>query len=125
MPRRIGSSAGAAVVAGRERAIAALRQLPGLTVFDSAANFFLVRSQRDAGADAVPAPARRVRDPGARRLVERCGLEECLRISVGTDDDMEAVIAAMARDCTGRDRMSREATIERITGETEIRVRFE
>lgn len=86
----------AAVVAGRERAIAALRQLPGLTVYDSAANFFVVRSH------AMPARtlfARLLDEHGilVRDVSSNAGLEECLRISVGTDDDVDAVIAAFTR----------------------------
>lgn len=83
-------------IATRDRTMAALRQLPGLTVFDSAANFFLVRSS------VMPATAlfRRLFDEYGilvRNVSTGAGLEECLRISVGTDHDMDAVIAAMAR----------------------------
>jgi histidinol-phosphate aminotransferase len=79
----------------RERTMAALRQLPGLTVFDSAANFFLVRSS------VMPATTlfRRLFDEYGilvRDVSTGAGLAECLRISVGTDEDMDAVLAAMA-----------------------------
>ena len=82
-------------IATLDRTMAALRQLPGLTVFDSAANFFLVRSS------VMPATTlfQRLFDEYGilvRDVSTGAGLEECLRISVGTDDDMDAVIAALA-----------------------------
>ncbi len=83
----------ARTVAERERTMAALRHLPGLEVFDSAANFFLVRSRQ------LPATAlfRRLLDEFGilvRDVSAGAGLEECLRISIGTTADMDAVIAA-------------------------------
>jgi histidinol-phosphate aminotransferase len=83
-----------AVVATRERFLAALQELPGLTAYPSAANFVLIRFRA--------LPAREV----FRRLYEEHGilvrdvsgaaeLAECLRISVGTEDDMDAVLAAL------------------------------
>jgi histidinol-phosphate aminotransferase len=82
------------IVAAREALIAALRALPGLVVFESAANFVVIR------CEAVP--AKRV----FQRLLEEFGilirdvsagvdLEECLRISIGTDDDMAALLQAL------------------------------
>jgi histidinol-phosphate aminotransferase len=82
------------VVARRVHLMASLRRLSGVRVFDSAANFLVVR--------CIAVPARVV----FQRLHQEFGilvrdisggidLEECLRISVGTDDDIEAVIAAM------------------------------
>ena len=84
----------AAIKAERERLVARLGALPGLHVFPTAANFVLVR------CDAVP--ARTV----FRRLIEEHGilvrdvsggdrLAECLRISVGTAEDTDAVVAAL------------------------------
>ncbi len=88
------------VVAGRERLSAALRLLPGLRVYDSAANFLVVRCEAQ--------PARRV----FNRLHSEFGilvrdvsggvdLEECLRISVGRADDIDAVVAAFTVICGG------------------------
>ena len=82
------------IVATRDRFVGALAGLPGLTAFPTAANFVLIRF----GA----VPAREV----FRRLYEEHGilvrdvsnageLADCLRISVGTDDDMEAVLQAL------------------------------
>ena len=82
------------IVATRDRFAGRLRDIPGLTAYPSAANFVLIRCQ------AVPA------QEVFRRLYEEYGilvrdvssateLTECLRISIGTDEDMDAVIAAL------------------------------
>lgn len=82
------------IIATRDRFLARLRDVPGLTVYPSAANFVLVRSRR--------MPAKEL----FRRLYEGYGilvrdvsasaeLAECLRISIGTADDMDAVIEAL------------------------------
>jgi histidinol-phosphate aminotransferase len=81
-------------VTERERAIAAARALPGLTVYPSQANFFVIRCA------AVPAREvfRRLREDHGILVRDIAGpppLEECLRISVGTAEDMDAVIAAL------------------------------
>jgi histidinol-phosphate aminotransferase len=80
-------------VARRERTIAALRELPGLAVHDSAANFFLVRSRQLRAGELFQ---RLFKEFGilVRDVSSGPGLDECLRISVGTDSDMDAVIAA-------------------------------
>lgn len=83
----------ARTVAARQRTIAALGALPDLAVYDSAANFFLVRSRRWAASVLF----RRLLDDFGilvRNVSSHHGLEECLRISVGTAADMDAVIAA-------------------------------
>ncbi len=83
------------ILATRDRFLPRLRALPGLTAYPTEANFVLVRFH------AVP--AREV----FRRLLEEHGilvrdvsatpeLHECLRISIGTDEDMDAVLAALA-----------------------------
>ncbi|MEZ0334492.1 MAG: histidinol-phosphate transaminase [Gemmatimonadales bacterium] len=82
------------IVATRERFVPKLAALPGITVFPSAANFVLIR--------CLARPAREV----FRRLYDDYGilvrdvsnageLAECLRISIGSDDDMDAVILAL------------------------------
>jgi histidinol-phosphate aminotransferase len=82
------------IVAHRARLAALLAELPGLTVYPSAANFILIRCERP--------PAREV----FRRLLDEHGilvrdvsasaeLAQCLRISVGTAEDVEAVGGAM------------------------------
>jgi len=84
----------AEIIATRDRTFARLRRIPALTVYPSAANFILVR--------CLTLPAREV----FRRLLEEHGilvrdvsaapeLADCLRISVGTPEDMEAVVGAL------------------------------
>jgi len=79
----------------RERLTARLRSQRGLTVFPSAANFLLVRFERH--------PARTV----FQRLLDEHGilvrdvsggaeLSQCLRISIGTAEDMDAVADALS-----------------------------
>jgi histidinol-phosphate aminotransferase len=83
-----------AIVQTRERFLPRLRRIPGLTVYPTAANFVLVRCHG--------VPAREV----FRRLHEEYGilvrdvsngaeLSECLRISIGTEEDMKAVLEAL------------------------------
>jgi histidinol-phosphate aminotransferase len=84
-----------ALVEQRERLAARLSGLPALEVFPSAANFILIRCRRH--------PAREV----FRRLLDEHGilvrdvsgtseLAQCLRISVGTAEDVDAVGDALA-----------------------------
>jgi histidinol-phosphate aminotransferase len=83
-----------AIVETRDRFLPRLRHIPGLTVYPTGANFVLVRSRA--------LPAREL----FRRLVEEHGilvrdvsgaaeLAECLRISIGTPEDMDAVLVAL------------------------------
>jgi histidinol-phosphate aminotransferase len=83
-----------AIVETRERFVPRLARIPGLEVFPAAANFVLIR--------CLGRPAGEV----FRRLHEEHGilvrdvsaapeLAECLRISIGTEDDMEAVLTAL------------------------------
>ena len=83
-----------AVVQERERLLPLLRPLPGLRVVPTAANFVLIR------AEALPAKAlfRRLieeHDILIRDVSSGAGLADCLRISIGTRDDMDAVLAAL------------------------------
>ncbi|HEU5040723.1 MAG TPA: aminotransferase class I/II-fold pyridoxal phosphate-dependent enzyme, partial [Gemmatimonadales bacterium] len=82
------------IVATRERFLEGLAGVPGLTAYPTAANFVLIRCRS--------LPAREV----FRRLYDEHGilvrdvsgsaeLAECLRISIGTEDDMDAVLAAL------------------------------
>ncbi len=85
-----------ALVAIRDRTVERLRALGGITVYPTAANFVLLRCLRT--------PAREV----FRRLLDEHGilvrdvsgaseLQDCLRISIGTEEDMDAVVAALER----------------------------
>ncbi len=82
------------IVATRDRFLPGLARIPGLEVFPTAANFVLIR--------CVARPAGEV----FRRLHEEHGilvrdvggapeLAGCLRISIGTEEDMDAVLAAL------------------------------
>ena len=84
-----------AIAQERDRFLGLLGSLTGLHPFPSKANFVLVRCDR--------VPARKV----FRRLVEEhgilvrdmssgSGLAECLRISVGTAEDTDAVVTALS-----------------------------
>ena len=84
-----------AIAQERDRFLGLLGSLTGLHPFPSKANFVLVRCDR--------VPARKV----FRRLVEEhgilvrdmssgAGLAECLRISVGTAEDTDAVVAGLS-----------------------------
>lgn len=89
MDRRV-----AGIVAERERCLARLRTLPGLAAYDSAANFFIVRCL------AVPAPEvfRRLHSEFGILVRDVSGYPElagCLRVSVGTAEDMDAVVEAL------------------------------
>ncbi len=83
-----------AIVETRERFLPRLARIPGLEVFPTAANFVLIR--------CLALPAGEV----FRRLHQEHGilvrdvsaapeLAECLRITIGTEEDMEAVLAAL------------------------------
>jgi histidinol-phosphate aminotransferase len=82
------------IVEQRERLTRRLAMLPSLAVYPSAANFVLIRCLRH--------PAREV----FRRLLDEYGilvrdvsggseLAQCLRISVGTPDDVDAITDAL------------------------------
>jgi len=83
-----------AIVETRDRFLPRLRRIPGLTVYPTGANFVLIRCRT--------LPAREL----FRRLLEEHGilvrdvsggaeLAECLRISIGTPEDMDAVLDAL------------------------------
>jgi histidinol-phosphate aminotransferase len=88
------------IVEQRGRLVDGLARLPALAVYPSAANFVLIRCLRQ--------PAREV----FRRLLDEHGilvrdvsggseLAQCLRISVGTADDVDAVVAALGNITAG------------------------
>jgi histidinol-phosphate aminotransferase len=84
------------IVATRERFVARLRQLPGLSVYPTAANFVLIRVR------ALPASQlfqRLYQEYGilVRDVSASPELSGCLRISIGTEEDMDAVIEALER----------------------------
>jgi histidinol-phosphate aminotransferase len=81
-----------ALVAERARLGEALARLPGLTVYPSGANFVLVRFAGDAHAlwQRLVERGVLVRDFSARPR-----LAGCLRITVGTPDEDEALLDAL------------------------------
>lgn len=94
------------VIATRDRFLARLRRIPGLTVYPTAANFVLIRSR------LLPAKElfQRLRDDFGilvRDVSDGPGLAECLRISIGTDADMDAVIDAL-QESIGNETASRD-----------------
>ncbi len=86
----------ARVLAERERAYPELQRLPGLSVFPSAANFFLARIAGPKGAgtrvyESVKAQGVLVKDfSGGHPL-----LENCLRLTIGTPEENRILITAL------------------------------
>jgi len=82
------------VIEVRDRFVARLGKVPGLTVYPTAANFVLIRSL------TLPAKElfRRLLDDYGilvRDVSDSAQLSECLRISIGTAEDMDVVISAL------------------------------
>jgi histidinol-phosphate aminotransferase len=82
------------IVATRDRTLKRLRDVPGMSVYPSEGNFFLVRLH---SADPTRVFERLLaeHDILVRNVSAVPGLERCLRISVGTDEDMDAVESAL------------------------------
>jgi histidinol-phosphate aminotransferase len=80
----------AQIRADREGLGRALAALPGVTVFPSEANFFLVRV-----ADAERTYQALLRQGVLVRNLNGPGLENCLRITVGTPDENRILLTAM------------------------------
>lgn len=85
----------ARVCRARDRLVAELSRLAGLVTFPTAANFVLVR------CEALPAAVvfrRLVEEHGilVRDVSHGPGLAQCLRITAGTEEDVDAVVRALA-----------------------------
>jgi histidinol-phosphate aminotransferase len=82
------------VIEIRDWFVARLAALPGLTVYPTAANFVLIRCSRPPAKDLF---GRLLDDYGilVRDVSDSPQLSECLRISIGTSEDMDAVISAL------------------------------
>jgi histidinol-phosphate aminotransferase len=78
----------------RERFVSRLAALPGLTAYPSAANFVLIRCHALPAAEVF---RRLLTDHGilVRDVSAGTDLAQCLRISIGTEEDMEAVAGAL------------------------------
>lgn len=82
------------LIATRNRFVQQLARFPGLTVYPTAANFVLIRTHQ------LPAKELFLRLYESYGILVRdvsasAELAECLRISIGTPEDMDAVIAAL------------------------------
>lgn len=82
------------IIEVRDRFAARLAEVPGLSVYPTAANFVLIRSL------SLPAKElfRRLLDDYGilvRDVSDAAQLSECLRISIGTGEDMDVVIGAL------------------------------
>jgi len=80
------------IVAERGRLLAALRELSWLHAYDSRANFILCRLQ---GREAATVKGALARQGILVRYYSKPALRDCIRISVGTPAQNDAVIAAL------------------------------
>jgi histidinol-phosphate aminotransferase len=78
----------------RDRLLGRLRRMSGLRAFSSAANFVLIRCEAKPAAEVF---RRLVADYGilVRDVSAGPGLAQCLRITAGTTDDVDAVADAL------------------------------
>ena len=78
----------------RDALVGRLARIPGVRAFPSAANFVLIRCETRPAAEVF---RRLVEDHGilVRDVSGAAGLENCLRITAGTDDDVDAVVRAL------------------------------
>ena len=83
-----------AVTETRDRFLPRLAGLPGIEVFPSAANFVLFRCQARPAGEVF---TRLYEEHGIliRDVSGSPDLAQCLRISIGTEEDMEAVLSAL------------------------------
>jgi len=90
------------IVRGRDQVLHGLSMMPEVTVFPSEANFVLFRVEH-AGAlwrDLLHNHSVLVRD-----FSRAAGLEDCLRVTIGTDEECRRFLAAM-EDCLAHRRAS-------------------
>jgi histidinol-phosphate aminotransferase len=88
-----------AIAETRDRFLPRLAAIPGIEVFPTAANFVLIRCRARPAAEVF----RRLHEEHGilvRDVSGSADLAECLRISIGTAEDMEAVIEALPRVLT-------------------------
>jgi histidinol-phosphate aminotransferase len=82
------------IIATRDRFLTRLRRIPGLSAYPTAANFVLIRCESMPATDIFD---RLYQDYGilVRDVSGSPELAECLRISIGTEEDMDVVIEAL------------------------------
>jgi histidinol-phosphate aminotransferase len=88
-----------AIADTRDRFLPRLAAIPGIEVFPTAANFVLIRCRSRPAGEVF----RRLHEEHGilvRDVSGSADLAECLRISIGTAEDMEAVIEALSRVLT-------------------------
>ena len=92
--RDVFAAATARIRDARDRLLRRLREVAGLRVFPSAANFVLIRCLARPAAEVF---RRLVDEHGilVRDVSATPGLEGCLRITAGTTDDVDAVVEAL------------------------------
>lgn len=78
----------------RDRVTRAAREL-GLKVYDSSANFVMIRCAGPEQAETLHAALRD--DDILVRYFKNRGIADCIRVSIGTDDDMDAFLAALKK----------------------------
>ena len=85
-----------AVVRERDRVLSRLREVPGLTVYPSQANFVLIRTARPG--DEV---YRGLFERGilVRNFSRTPSLADCLRVTIGTPEENEAFLSALSAVC--------------------------
>ena len=85
-----------AIAETRDRFIPRLAAIPGIDVFPTAANFVLVRCRARPAGEVF----RRLHEEHGILVRDVSGsveLAECLRISIGTEEDMDAVLDGLSR----------------------------
>jgi histidinol-phosphate aminotransferase len=90
------------IVRGRDQLMHGLSMMPEVTVYPSEANFVLFKVQHGAALwrDLLHNHSVLIRDFSRAR-----GLEDCLRVTVGTDEENRRFLAAMD-DCLAHRRAS-------------------
>jgi histidinol-phosphate aminotransferase len=83
----------ATIVRERERVLAALGTMPGMRAFPSQANFILVRTRRPGDAVAAGLLARGI---VVRNFSRAPHLADCLRVTIGTPEENNAFLKALA-----------------------------
>ena len=91
------------IAATRDRFLPRLAAISGIEVFPTAANFVLIRC-RARPAGEVFRRLHEEHDILVRDVSGSAELADCLRISIGTEEDMEAVLEALSRILAGEGR---------------------